>query len=105
MKVTKKLVLELVDEYVEDGYKPHGQLEPRFNQCFDKKSIVDEMHANMDMIENMNTKESLRRLVRLALQMSEEHANMYKRVKVVAEDVAYSFAKMHDAVAGSYFVA
>ena len=90
LRITKLLISELVDEYINDAFdKPPSQPEPRFAECFDKRSIVDELFLSFKDIENVRTMSNLRRLVRFMLQVAEEHANMYKRVRVIDEDVAY----------------
>jgi hypothetical protein len=91
LKITKKLLDSLVDEYINDAIdKPPSQSEPRFSECFDKSSIVDELYLSLKDVENIKTVPNLRRLVRFMLQVSEEHANMFKRVRVISEDVAYA---------------
>jgi histone H3/H4 len=89
-KLTKKLVKSLVKEYIDDAIdKPPNQPEPRFAECFDK-SIDDEMYLTIKDIENIRSIEDLRRIVRFIMQIAEEHADEYKRVRVVSEDIAYA---------------
>jgi len=91
LRITKMLIGNLVDEYINDTFdKPPSQPEPRFAECFDKHSIVDELFLSLKDIENVRTIPNLRRLVRFMLQVGEEHANMYKRVRVISEDIAYA---------------
>jgi len=97
-KITKKTIGELVDEYIDDGCKPASQLEPRFGDCFDKHSIRDEIAANISSIDTIKTIEELRRVIRLLLEMAEEHANKYKRVKIIAHDIAFAYQSLQDAL-------
>lgn len=91
LKITKKLLESLVDEYINDAIdKPPSQPEPRFAECFDKSSMVDELYLSLKDIENIKTVPNLRRLVRFMLQVAEEHANSFKRVRVISEDIAYA---------------
>jgi hypothetical protein len=95
---------ELVEEYIGDGSKPDSQLEPRFGDCYDKNSIVDELYLSLSLIENIKTIENLRRVTRLTMKMGEEHANKFKRVKVVANDIAFAFDALHSAIGGHVVV-
>ena len=99
MKVTKKIVKREIDDYIADGCKPSSQESPRFNNCFDKSSIISEIMAWIDTIEDIRTDVDLRRIVRLILQMSEEHANKYKRFKIINTDVAWAFGSLQSELA------
>lgn len=90
MKVTKKLINELLEEYIEDGDKPlEGQTDSRFADCFDA-SIIDEFKAQVNNV-HISSEEELRRIFRRSLRRAEEHANDYKRGRVINKDIAYSF--------------
>jgi histone H3/H4 len=97
-KITKKLVASMLDAYIKDGDKPVNQIDPRFSDCFDKKSIVDEMVVSMNEIENIRNTDNLRRLFQFVLETAEQHANQFKRVKIVADDIAYAFTQIGNRV-------
>lgn len=90
MKITKKAVEDLLLEYIEDKDRPlENQPDNRFPDCFDE-SIVDEFIARVGKNE-FNTIEDMRRRFRNSLRKAEEHANMYKRARVIDKDIAYAF--------------
>ena len=46
------------------------------------------------MISGIFTIADLRKVVRMFLQIGEEHANMFKRFKVIGEDMTYAFTEL-----------
>lgn len=94
MRITKKKIAFFLDEYIEDACKPPEQIENRFSDLYDKKSIVSELQAVLREIENIRTDKNLRRLIRFLLQIAEERANSQKRGKIINEDIAYGYQEM-----------
>jgi hypothetical protein len=118
VKVTKEKLRNLVNEYVDDADKPEEhQLECRYSLCFDKNSIVDEIHAiindghsrfdpkrlsKLRILLDDSGIEELRRCVRVIMRVAEQHANMFKRARVIDEDITYGFILMDSMISFSY---
>lgn len=104
IKVTKKIIRNLLDEYAMDGDKPTSPLgersyqnDPRLPEHWDKTSVVNELHAHLRDAKFTSIVE-LRRRVRDALRNSELHANTKKRHRVIDQDVSHAMNIENDVV-------
>lgn len=91
VRITKKIVNDCVRKYIQEGNSPSDQPEPRDSLYFDINGVVNEFHARLLSSPKNMSESEIQTIVRKILHIAEAHSNMFKKAKIVAEDIAYAF--------------
>jgi len=82
VEITKKIIQKYVDDYIDKGYSPSDQPQPRDRKYFAINGIVQELYEWFKIIPERITEGNIEIQIRKILRLSERIANTYKTHKV-----------------------
>lgn len=89
--VSKKLIKQCVESYITDGLSPSDQPQQRDARYFDICGMVKESYEWLKLSAKELSESEVMTIMRHIIRQAESHANIFKRAKIIEEDIACAF--------------